>query len=143
MDTLGQEKNNYIFVNVRPDGKCINDCYIRAIVLATDINYENVEKLFLKKQLCLNKNNPNDKEVVFSVLKDLGFVQFETINHNTNRGSMKISTFLLSHKEQYIIYTGNHIAYAENGIVFDTWNCTNCLLCGYFSKNHIETNSLI
>jgi len=121
----------YEFKNVRRDGKCFNDCYIRAIVSATGMRYDEIEALYKKKQTELDAKRPNEKNVVFAVLQSLGFNQKVTFARGTKM--VRLSTFLRDNKGKYILYTRNHICYAENGTVFDTWDCTRCLLHGYFS----------
>ena len=43
----------YEYKNVRPDGAHIDDCHIRAVVLAADMSYDDAEILFIKKQMLL------------------------------------------------------------------------------------------
>lgn len=126
-----QDTTFFRYGNPRLDGKHIGDCYIRSVVFATGMDYEAVDILFQVKMEELGAKHPNDLCVIMNVLSDLGFEFVETRNFR-DAGSMKIKTFLKLNKGKYILKGKEHMAYAENGQVIDTWDCTNYMLFGYW-----------
>lgn len=129
----------YIYANPRHDGQCINDCYIRVVVFATGIDYETVEGMFSDKQKVLGEKYPNKLPTITAVLEDLGYRHQEVYKDSIQKSRMKVASFLKQHKGEYILKTNNHLCYVKDGILFDTWDCSNKILLGYWTKKKEET----
>lgn len=126
-------KNFYEYGNPRLDGNNeIEDCYIRALVLATKKDYDYIESLFLKKQKEKDIEHINSWENIVLVLKDFGYDYVEIKHPSDTKNRKRISTFLKTHKEKYIIRSKGHLCYAENGKVIDTWDSSNNIILGYW-----------
>lgn len=128
-------KDFFKYGNPRFDNKKIDDCYIRAIVFASKMQYDEVEILFQRKQIELQADLPNRPCVVEAVIHDLGYSFTDTINPKTGRGSMRIYSFLKNNRGKYVLKLKNHLCYAENGKIIDTWDSSNNLLVGYWTVN--------
>lgn len=126
-------KNYYEYGNPRFDGRNdLGDCYIRAVVLATKKDYDDIESLYKTIQKENNHKLPNSWENIVKVLEFLGYQYIQVKHPFDTRGRQKISTFLKTHKGKYIIKSKEHLCYAENGKVIDTWDSSNKLLLGYW-----------
>jgi len=106
-----------------------NDCVIRAISIATEIDYLKVrDALFdvAKEQ----GRMPNDKTVYETYLESLGWVKKSPMKNRYNRkyrlGRIKI--------DRAIFKTTRHLSAVVDGNLNDTWDCREWCANSYYIK---------
>lgn len=109
-----------------------SDCVIRALTKITDKDW-----LEVFDDLIPYAKHQQDAMTVRSVyeeyLKDLGFTY---VGISNRRGSKrpKVSQFATKHKKgKYFCNLANHVVAIEDGVYYDTWDCGNCCLYGYYA----------
>ena len=112
------------FLNVHPKGLFVKDCVKRALTFATGKPYEEVSlelNRLKKKTKCKKFNdNKNWKEYI----KQLGYEKISfPIEKNTS--CMTGETFCEYYsKGTYILRIAHHLSVCKDGIIYDTWNCS-------------------
>ena len=121
----GREK--YFPTNLKKDRT--NDCVIRAISIATEIDYLKVrDALFdiAKEQ----GRMPNDKTVYETYLESLGWVKKSPMKNRYNKkyrlGRIKI--------DRAIFKTTRHLSAVVDGNLNDTWDCREWCANSYYIK---------
>lgn len=111
----------YVYFNNNPWKRSVNDCVIRAISLAENKSWNKVydELSYLAKDEAI-------------ILDDVTFVdnyldkRYKRICYKCNGERLTIKEFIKSHsKGTYLVSMQGHITCIINGILFDTWNCSN------------------
>ena len=117
-----------------------DDCYIYEVAIATGMSYSVLDSYYRKKQRELHADIPNDSYVVNKLLGELGYVLHTRIPGCNNLKRQTIRTFLRTHKGKYLIDATEHITYAENGKVIDSWDSSRKIINGYYTlhKNDIR-----
>ena len=119
-------KTNFCYNNPHPQGKIVKDCVKRAITLATGRDYRDIslELNRIKKITgCEKFNNPkNTKYYIENVLggKKLSFP--------AEKGKQRMDGFnftLQYPKGIYILRMAGHISCVIDGVINDTWDCSN------------------
>ena len=115
----------YIEVNVNPKGIRANDCVIRAISLASGIDYSDVHwgLCNLASDMC---RMPNEKKVYEKYLENIGFIKQKMPKHEdgTKYSVKELAEGLDEIYEGSAIVTiANHMTCVANGNIYDTWNC--------------------
>lgn len=110
----------YVEWNPNPTGRRTEDCAIRAVAKALDVDWE---KAYAK--LCANGfsmgNLPNANEVIGSVLRENGFYRKNI--PNTCPDCYTIGEFMEDNREGvFTLGTGSHIVTMVNGNMYDTWD---------------------
>lgn len=110
-------KFNYL--NVNPNLEDIGDCVVRAIKLATGLNYELVEeKLYYTAQLL---GCPERCVCCYSFLLDQVF-NFEQVDCY----GLSVKDFChIYNKGVYLVRMDGHLSCVINGEIWDTWDCSN------------------
>lgn len=129
-------KNRY-YKYYQPNKKDLKDkygdCVIRALTKALDMKWLEVfdELLPLARELqCM----PNGKSTYEVYLKNKGFTY---IGISNKKGSKRptVKSFTKDHKEgTYFLILANHVVTVKDGIYYDTWDCDDCCLYGYWEK---------
>ena len=112
------------------------DCVIRALTKALDKSWLEVfDKLipYAREMQCI----PNQKPVYEKYLKDEGF---EWVGLKAQKGKKRLTpeTFCKQYKTgTYILRLANHIVTVIDGYYYDTWDCKEYAVYGYWTKeNH-------
>lgn len=110
------------------------DCVIRALTKALEKEWVEVfdELVVYARDL---QSMPNDKKVYEVYLKDKGF---EWVGLKAQKGKKRLTpeTFCKQHKTgTYILRLSNHIVTVVDGQYFDTWDCGESCVYGYW-KSH-------
>ena len=114
---------HFRYLNVNPHHKIENDCVTRAITEATGLTYEKVQeklyyigKLLECDSLCI---------CCYSFLLDN---IFKFIRFNLAKG-LKIKELCKKYpRGKYLVRVDQHLSLVENGIILDTWDCSNELI---------------
>ena len=116
----------YIYYNANPSGDKLPDCVIRAISLATSIDYnvviwllEDIGNAFSCDELCVD---------CYSNLLTQVFC-FEEYNGEGKAVSEIIRQYPY---DILLLRIQGHLTCSVNGIVFDIWDCTNELCDRYW-----------
>lgn len=110
-------KADYIYYNINPEGQTLPDCVIRAISLATNIDYYKIENLldligdyFSCEELCV---------CCYSHLLEniFNYQCFEAKGKTVSQIAKQHSDAVL------LIRIDGHLTCSIDGIVFDIWDC--------------------
>jgi hypothetical protein len=109
---------SFVFLNLNPEGLIENDCVARAISLASEKDYKEIQdKLFYTSKL-LECESLNIHCYGFLIEHVLGFKRFLIDNNIT------INRFRHIHdKGTYLIRIKGHLTVIIDGILYDIWNC--------------------
>lgn len=123
----------YFYKNENPLKKETSDCVIRALVTATDENWDDIYKdLF---QIGFEwKVMPNSKDAWEELLIRKGFTRNKISNAKGSKRPTVLG-FAKEHKEGiYILQVANHLTVVKNGVYYDIWDCGDKCLYAYWSK---------
>lgn len=117
------------------DIKCDKDCMVRAVTNATKQDYNKVHSIMYKNGWRASRqlSKGNWENQITKTLDELGFeherISFPAIK-NQNRMTGKILSEL-DPTGRYIIRVSKHVSVLENGLILDTWDCSD--KCVYFA----------
>ena len=114
----------FVEYNPNPTGRRVEDCSIRAVAKALDIDWETAYS-----KLCLNGfgmgNLPNANEVIGALMRTNGFYRK---NFPTCPDCYSIGEFVEDNKEgTFLLGTGFHTVTAVNGKLYDTWDSSDLI----------------
>lgn len=104
------------YYNINPDGKRESDCVCRAISLATDTNYKDVEKMLKDNGVCFNCEKLN-VDCYSHILDGAGFKKYFTNKTVAQLAKENPEKILLIRLE-------GHLTCCKYGCCYDIWNCT-------------------
>ena len=121
------------YYNAHPRRLSVDDCVKRSIALATGITYLDVQKgLNDHKKITGVKtfyDNPNPRSYMENVL---GFERV-AIHKNTNETCVTVEEFAKLHPcGRYVISLSGHWTACIDGIIYDTWDCSNEGVLSYY-----------
>lgn len=110
-----------------------NDCVIRAICKATGKEWLEV---FDELIVCAREvqDMPNSKSAYDAYFKEQGY---KWTGFRAEKGKKRLTpkNFCKKYKEgTYILSLANHLVTAVDGIYYDTWDCGESCVYGYWSK---------
>lgn len=113
------------FFNIHPKGKKVGDCVKRAIALATDTPYMEIQRELNKYKKVSGQekfnSNKNWEPFVVKVVKG----QKISFPAKTGERRMYIEEFCKTYPEgRYIIRMAGHLTCVVDGCCYDTWDCT-------------------
>ncbi len=110
----------YVFYNPNPTGRMVEDCSIRAISKALDLDWNAAFAILAAKAYSM-KNMLSANSVWGVVLAERGFVRRslpDECSHCYNAGD-----FCADHpKGIYVLGFGTHVATVVDGDLYDSWN---------------------
>lgn len=114
----------YQFLNIHPKGKLVRDCVKRAITKATDMDYHTVslELNRLKKETDCSAFN--DRKNITAYMQKHGYIK---LSFPAVRGEPRMSGegFCQEYsKGRYILNMAGHLTCCIDGIIYDTWDCS-------------------
>ena len=110
----------WVQYNPNPAGKSVGDCAVRAVAKALDVDWGTAYAMIAAKGFELS-DMPSSNSVWGACLKDNGFGRY-AINTQCP-DCYTIGEFLRDHPTgTFAICTGNHVACAINGALFDSWD---------------------
>ena len=108
----------FVFLNINPDLEDIGDCVVRAITLASGLDYDIIEeKLYYTSQLL---ECPERCVCCYSFLLDAVF-QYEPVNCY----GLSVEDFAeIYNKGIYLVRIEGHLTCIIDGEIYDTWDCS-------------------
>lgn len=112
-------KNNYIYYNASPNGQRRNDCVVRALSLALDLDYFDVEDLLVEigdyydcEELCVE---------CYSYLLNaiIGLKTYDGMGKTVGETAREHPNSVL------LIRVEGHLTVSINSAIYDTFDCTN------------------
>ena len=114
----------YKFLNVHPEGKLVPDCVKRAITLAAEMDYKEVQlelnrhkKITGAKTFNEDKNWKSYAENVLNAVK-LSFPAVKGMPRMNGERFCKAYP-----KGRYLLNMAGHLSCCVDGVIYDTWNC--------------------
>ena len=118
--------------NPNPAGRNVNDCAVRAVAKALDVDWERAYALIAKNGFIMG-DIMSSNWVWGSVLRQHGFTRH--VVENTCPDCYTAEEFCRDHPEgTYVLCFGNHVATEINGTLFDSWNSSKEVLQYYWQK---------
>lgn len=116
------------------DIKCSGDCMVRAVTNVTKEEYGKVHKLMYGHGWRASRRGSSTKweSQITNTLDDLG-VKYERVSFPGIKGEKRMTAKTLSKIDpngKYIIRVSKHVSVLENGVMLDTWDCSD--KCIYF-----------
>lgn len=122
----------YSYFNINPEGRNVGDCTVRAIAKATGQDWERTY-IALCVQGLIDCDMPSANAVWGNYLRKLGFRRY--IIPDTCPDCYTVGHFANDHPlGTYILALSGHVVCVENGVIFDSWDCSNELILYYWTK---------
>ena len=126
----------YHFHNANPKGKNASDCVARAISVALGQSWE--ETIRDMTELGIKNGLPfNEDRLIAKYLDSKGWSKMKEPRDADNR-KISVKRFLalrIKKPETIIAKVGSHhVSLIKNGVVWDTWDCTNQTMHAYWIK---------
>ena len=122
----------FVNYNANPKGRKTTDCVVRALTFALQIPYEEVLKELFETQLktgyCLL-----DKQCYERVLAAHGFMKMKQPRKADNTKYVVGEIDILT-RHRCVIRVANHLTAAEDGFVYDLWDCRRKSIGNYYIK---------
>ena len=118
--------------NPSPSGRNVGDCSVRALSKALGVSWEDAYLLIAARGFAMH-DMPSSNAVWGSVLEYHGFKR--SIIQSKCDGCYTINDFVEDNPHGlYVICTGSHVATADSGILFDSWDSRQEVPVFYWSK---------
>lgn len=115
--------SDYRYYNHNPDSYRINDCVSRAIGTATGLSYKTVNRL-----LAITSEAYDCDKLCVCCYKHLLSHYFGYAKHNC-KGNITVAEIIDDYpQDTLIIRVTGHLTCAKNGVLLDTWNCSDCVV---------------
>lgn len=134
-ETIG---SHFVYCNLNPENNDTSDCVVRAICAATGDKWEDVLtdlfKYSIKYKYAMNDNN------LFGIyLQDKGWTKHKAPYKKvgTTREVYSLKEWLKKQNKAALISVNNnqHLTYAINHKIYDTWDCSSKLISQYWTKD--------
>lgn len=110
------------------------DCTVRAVSKALDISWDTAY-IDLVVQGYLLKDMPSANETMTSYLRGKGFSKH--IIPDSCPDCYSFEDFTYDHPNgTYIVGTGTHVACIKDGILYDSWDSSECVPLYYYEKEY-------
>tara|TARA_Y100001970_G_C14251039_1_gene871908 strand:- start:2534 stop:2974 length:441 start_codon:yes stop_codon:yes gene_type:complete len=119
----------------------VGDCVIRAISIASGLDYKKVMTDLFERGLALGRL-PNTQKVYEPYLEELGFVKQKpqyNVEHDEATDDeylrkRRMKDVLVDYNKSYIFLTSQHLTAVVNGEHRDVWNCGAWCANSYYVK---------
>lgn len=130
--TKTKSRNRYFQPNPNKNDK-VGDCVVRAMCKAVDRDWDTVFKVLCNIAYRL-KCMPNSDMAWEEFLKKNGFAYNKiTVTKGSKRGT--VAEFAEKNKQgTFVLKIANHLVTVVDGYYYDTWDCGNKSLYGYWNK---------
>lgn len=113
----------WVQYNPNPTGRSVEDCSIRAVAKALDIDWETAYILICSNGLAMG-DMPHSDSVWGSVLREKGFYRKTIPNVCPNCYTARM--FCRDNPEgTFVLGFGGHVATVQDGDLFDAWDSSN------------------
>ena len=120
----------YKFFNANPTGNKTSDCVVRALCVATGKNWDDVYVKLCEIGMNL-KEMPNSDEVWKTYLS--GISTYKSCKAVKGKKRTTPESFAEANKEGvFVLRLAGHIVAVKDGQYWDTWNCGNKCVYGYY-----------
>lgn len=117
--------------NNNPKGHRVGDCAVRAVSVALGVDWDTAYAM-LANEGFERKDMPSSDAVWGSLLLNNGFVREACPDC---RDGFNADEFLKTHQfGKYVIAFGGHVAAADNGVLFDSWDSENEIPIYYYRE---------
>lgn len=129
----------YQYLNLHPEGKRVGDCVKRAIAKALEKDYKEVSlelNRFKKVSGTSTYNHPDNYK---KYLESLGaiYIPFPAYAGEPRMNGKRFAQD--SKKGTYILRMAKHLSVCVDGIIYDTWDCSDkCVYGVWLIKNEKE-----
>lgn len=118
--------------NVNPKGRKAGDCVIRALSTSSGMRWQSVYEQLgeLGLRLC---RMPNEKQ---TYEKWLNIMQYTKHKQPRREDGTKYTVQELIDElwvRDAVITVGNHMTVVEDGVLIDTWDCSQKTVCNYWT----------
>ena len=124
----------YQFLNLHPKGLIVNDCYKRAITLATGKDYMEVQRSLNRYKKITGAKKANEWKTHLEPYI-LNVLHGQRISYKAIAGQKRMNgeRFCESHpKGIYLLNMAKHLTACVDGVIYDTWDCTEkCVYTAY------------
>lgn len=108
------------------------DCTVRSVSKALGMSWDSAY-IDLVMQGYLLKDMPSSNEVMNSYLRSKGFRRYSV--DNICPDCYSFADFAYDHpKGTFIVGTGTHVACIKEGLLFDSWDSSDCVVIYYYKK---------
>lgn len=119
-------------LNVNPLGRNVEDCTVRALATALNIDWDSAHDL-----LCEASKNmatmPHADEVMSAILRGYGFNR--AVIPNTCPDCYDAEDFCMDHpRGVYVLGFGGHVATVIDGVLMDSWDSSGLVPMYYFYR---------
>lgn len=122
----------YSYFNINPEGRNVGDCTVRAIAKATGQDWGRTY-IALCLQGLIDCDMPSANAVWGNYLRGIGFRR--SLVPDTCPDCYTVGRFVHDHSSgTYILALSGHVVCVENGVIFDSWDCSNELILYYWTK---------
>lgn len=131
-----KETPTFHFHNANPKCKNANDCVARALSVALSQSWEDtvreMTEFGIERGLTFN-----EARLIDIFLESKGWIRYKE-PRDANNKKMSVNKFLglrYSKKETIVALVGSHhMTLIKDGVVWDTWDCTNKTMHSYWIK---------
>jgi len=127
------EKTYWRFHNAHPKGLLVGDCVKRAITTATDKDYMDVQRALNRMKKITHCAKFNEDRNYHSYLTSELHMSKTTYPAEKGKPRMNGKRFCDSHPNgSYILVMAGHLTACKDGIIYDTWDCTEKCVYGSY-----------
>lgn len=111
----------YEYYNPNPFQLDTDDCTLRALTKALNIDWDSAHILMDNMSMQMGLISGDKKEVFFALLRKYGFDRY--VVPNTCPDCYTAEMFCKDHPEGvFVLGFGNHVVCVKDGTIFDTWD---------------------
>jgi len=130
LDMIDAEQTSFSYCNPHPKGKEVNDCVKRAITIATEKDYMQVQRELNRLKRKLGETKYNKDKVWKTYLKDYERVSIPAIKGYPRP---KVVDFIEKHpRGTYILSLSKHLATVKDGVLLDIYDCSYKTVFSYY-----------
>lgn len=123
----------YCYLNLHPKGKLVGDCVKRAIAGATGIDYMEVARQLNRAKKITHCDVFNEKKNIRYYLLEVLHtteLKFPAVKGVSRMNGKRFSQMFPNGR--YILNMAGHLSCCVNGIIYDTWDCSDkCVYSAY------------
>lgn len=123
----------YSYLNLHPKGKIVGDCAKRAIAGATGMDYMEVARQLNRAKKITHCDVFNErKNIRYYLLEVLRTTElkFPAVKGASRMNGKRFSQMFPTGR--YILNMAGHLSCCVNGIIYDTWDCSDkCVYSAY------------